>query len=130
MSLRAWTLHTGAGGTPPLLLAEGFSWGAFAFGPLWALRHGLWIAALAYVAIAAAVMTLAPGLPALLTLTGMNILAGFEARDLRRMRLARQGRPESAVVLAPDEDTALWRALGNSDAARSAALRDVQGGAA
>ncbi|MBR0654156.1 DUF2628 domain-containing protein [Plastoroseomonas arctica] len=130
MSLHAYTLHTGTDRTPPLLLREGFSWGAFAFAPLWALRHGLWIAALGYVVVAAAVIAFAPGIPALLTLTGLHILAGFEGRDLQRMRLARQGRGESAVVLAPDEDTALWRALGNSDAARSAALRDVQGGAA
>ncbi|MES2712354.1 MAG: DUF2628 domain-containing protein [Pseudomonadota bacterium] len=130
MSLRAWTLHTGIDRTPPLLLREGFSWGAFAFAPIWLLGHGLWLAALAYVGLAAAAIILVPGGPAFLCLVGLHLLAGFEGRDLRRMRLARQGRPERAVVLAHDEDTALWRALGNSDAARSAALRDVQGGSA
>ncbi len=132
MSLHAYTLHTGSG-RDPLLLREGFSWGAFAFAPFWALRHGLWIAALAYVAIAAAVLFLAPGMPALLTLVGLHLLAGLEGRDLLRLRLARLGRPEQGVVLAHDDDTALWRALGQSDAARGAALsevrgRDVQGG--
>lgn len=130
MSLRAYTLHTGAGRKPPLLLREGFCWGAFAFAPFWALRHWLWVAALAYVVIAAAVVLLAPGMPALLTLVGLHVLAGFEGRDLIRLRLARLGRPEHGVVLAHDEDTALWRALGNSDAARGAALRDVKGGSA
>ncbi len=127
MSLRAYTLHTGADRAPPLLLREGFCWGAFAFAPFWALRHGLWIAALAYVVIAAAVLMLAPGLPAFLTLVGLHLLAGFEGRDLLRLRLARRGRPEQGVVLAQDDDTALWRALGQSDAARGAALSEVRG---
>jgi hypothetical protein len=80
------------------------------------------------VVLAAAAIALVPGLPAFLIVTGLNLLAGYEGRDLMRLRLARQGRPERAVVLAPDEDTALWRALGQSDTARAAALRDVQGG--
>lgn len=130
MSLHAYTLHTGADRAPPLLLREGFSWGAFTLAPFWLLRHGLWIAALAYVAVAAAAIALVPGPPAFFCLLGLHILAGFEGRDLLRLRLARQGRPERAVVLAPDEDTALWRALGQNDMARSAALRDVQGRAA
>ncbi|MDB5384267.1 MAG: hypothetical protein JWO26_3899 [Rhodospirillales bacterium] len=129
MSLHAYTLHTGTDRAPPLLLLrEGFSWSAFALAPLWLLRHGLWIATLAYVVLAAAAIALVPGLPAFLVVTSLNLLAGYEGRDLRRLRLARQGRPERAVVLAPDEDTALWRALGQSDTARAAALRDVQGG--
>lgn len=130
MSLRAYTLHTGADRAPLLLLREGFSWAAFVFAPFWALRHGLWLAALGYVVLAAALIALAPDAVRGLGLIGLHILAGYEGRDLLRWRLARLGRPESGVVLAHDEETALWRALGNSDAARAAALRDVQGGSA
>lgn len=135
MSLHAYTLHTGADRTPPLLLREGFSWAAFAFAPFWLLRHGLWLALLAYLVLAAALIGFAPDSFRGLGLVGLHLLAGFEGRDLLRLRLARLGRPERGVVLAHDEDAALWRALGNSDAARAAALseargRDVQGGSA
>lgn len=135
MSLHAYTLHTGSGRAAPLLLRDGFSWAAFALAPFWLLRHRLWLALLTYLALAAALIAFAPGSLPGLGLIGLHLLAGFEGRDLLRLRLARVGRPEHGVVLAPDADTALWRALGNSDAVRDAALneargRDVQGGSA
>ena len=41
----------------------------------------------------------------------LHILAGMEARDLRRARLARRGMPAVAVVAAPDLDTAWFRLM-------------------
>ena len=52
--MRVWTVHlpppTDRAGRPsrrsPVLVQEGFSWGAFLFGPLWLLAHRLWLSAL------------------------------------------------------------------------------------
>jgi hypothetical protein len=40
---------------------------------------------------------------------GVHLLAGFEARDRLRARLARRGLPVLGVVAAPDEDIAWFR---------------------
>ena len=43
--MRIYTAHLHPSRQPKLLL-EGWSWGAFLFGPLWLLLEGAWIAAL------------------------------------------------------------------------------------
>lgn len=127
--MRAFTLHA-APGRPPLLIPEGFSWGAFVFAPLWLLRHGVWIGALAYLLGAAAIVALAPPGWRGLGLLALHLLAGFEGWDLLRARLARQGRDISAVIFGMDEDAALLRALSQDEALRGDAVRAVQGGQA
>lgn len=127
--MRAFTLHL-APGHPPLLIREGFSWGAFVFAPFWLLRHGLWLGLLAYAAGFVAIGALLPPGWRGLLLLGLHLLAGFEARDLLRARLTRQGRGVRAVIFGMDEDTAFLRALSQDDVLRAEAVRAVQGGRA
>ncbi len=42
--MRFYTAHIRAG-APPVLVREGFSWGALFFGPLWLAAHRAWVAA-------------------------------------------------------------------------------------
>ncbi len=73
--MRVWTVHVplpadDAGGgrrrprrPGPVLVREGFSWGAFLFGPFWLLAHRLWLPALLWfvAAPAAAALLVAAG---------------------------------------------------------------------
>lgn len=123
--MRLYTVHTAparpasvptAGATPPesaprppVLVPEGFSWAAFVFGPFWFAWHRLWWWAAGLLALTLAAAFLLPeeiGTVAILTL---HLLAGMEARDARRARLARRGLPMQGVVAAPDLDTAWFR---------------------
>ncbi|HEY4254571.1 MAG TPA: DUF2628 domain-containing protein [Roseomonas sp.] len=127
--MRAFTLHA-APGYPPLLLREGFCWGAFVLAPFWLLRHAIWLGLLAYLlGFAAIILVVPPGWRGL-ALLALHLLAGFEARDLWRGRLARQGRGTRAVIFGMDEDAALLRALSQDEALCAEAARAVQGGRA
>ena len=42
--MRFWTAHVRQG-TAPVLVREGFSWGALLFGPIWLAAHRAWIPA-------------------------------------------------------------------------------------
>lgn len=127
--MRAFTLHA-TPGRPPLLIPEGFSWGAFVFAPFWLLRHGVWFGLLAYVVGVLAIGALAPPAWRGLAFLALHLLAGFEARDLLRAKLARQGRDTRAVIFGMDEDAAFLRALSQDETLRAETARAVQGGQA
>ncbi|GAB0115577.1 DUF2628 domain-containing protein [Acidisoma sp. C75] len=110
--MRIYSAHTRPG-RAPLLVPEGFSWGAFLFGPFWLMAHRAWIAALlalvvliGFWIVAAAVSA---GLGAAL-LIGYALMLGAQGRDLRRWSLSRRGFAEAGVVAAPDADAAFLRA--------------------
>ncbi|HJN20804.1 MAG: DUF2628 domain-containing protein [Alphaproteobacteria bacterium] len=99
MATRLYTYHMKAGKTSPgeaLALREGFAWGGFLFGALWAVYYRLWLAALALAAghlvIQAAVgegwLPLEVGATALLLL---NVYAGCSGNDWRREKYERSG---------------------------------------
>lgn len=122
--MRTYTLHlpkgTLAGEAQGLdraqLVPDGFSWPAFAFGPLWFLYHRLWIAA-------AAVLALLVGTAVLGRFLGLGPIAGFavtllvtiliglEASSLRRWTYARRGRPVRDAVVAGSAIEAERKAL-------------------
>ena len=111
--MRVWTVHVpppAESGRPraPVLLREGFSWGAFLFGPVWLLAHRLWLAALFWLAAAAAAILLAP-FGGAVVLPAAHFLLGCHVRDLRRRRLARRGYAQAHVVAERDEEMALAR---------------------
>ncbi len=90
---------TGAGRSDLLARAafvpERFSWGAFIFGPLWLLIHGLWLACLVWlVAIVVlsvvAVDFLTTGV-AYSILFAIEFFLGLEGNNLRRGKLTRRG---------------------------------------
>ena len=93
----------------------GFSWAAFAFGPLWLATKSLWVQALGLtltqgaLIAAAAVGYLAPAAE----LAGLALVAlfvGLEAREWVRRRLARAA-PIHDIVVAPSRIEAEAAAL-------------------
>lgn len=93
----------------PVLVPEGFSLAATILGPFWFAWNRLWweAAGLLLLTVAAAFLLPEPILSA--TTVALNVLAGFEARDRLRARLARLGLPEQGVVVADSLDTAWFR---------------------
>ncbi len=94
---------------PAVLVKEGFSLGAFLFGPFWFLFHRLWWEAAALLVAELALAFLAPDPFGAVASLALQLLVAFEARDRLRARLARQGRPQLAVVAAPSLDFAWFR---------------------
>jgi len=108
--MRSYTAHV-LPDRPPVLLLEGWSWGAAIFGPLWLLAHRAWIPALAFAVVVVLVQALAPaGLNAVLAL-GLGALSGLLGRDAVRWSLERRGYVLAHVVAARDHDAALARLL-------------------
>ena len=87
---------------------EGFSWAAFAFGPFWLLRHGLWRALAGWIVVMAILVALLVALKLGFTLPWITALVsaylGLEGGTLRRAALARSGRDMVDVVTGPDQD--------------------------
>jgi hypothetical protein len=98
-------------GRQPLLVPEGFGFGAFLFGPLWLASHRAWIPAiLAFVASVLIVEFAAPPVGIVLLL-GEMLLLGLSGRDLVRWSLARRGYTLVHAVVARNADAALVRLL-------------------
>lgn len=105
------------GAKPDLaIVQDGFSWGAAAFGFLWALYIGAWGTALALLAI----QTVAGALiPLLIDHAGAQSMAhigvaaaiGFGANELRRVMLGLRGLGEVGVVSGESVDDAERRYL-------------------
>ncbi|MCW8086658.1 DUF2628 domain-containing protein [Sabulicella glaciei] len=108
--MRSWTLHLPPEGAAkgPVLLREGFSWGAFLFGPFWLWWHRCWLAGLAAFLLLVA-LNFVPGSMGLALVLAAHILLGLHGRDLRRWTMERRGWRLSHVVLAKDEESALAR---------------------
>jgi hypothetical protein len=110
--MRIYTAHL-APGRAPRLVREGFSLGAFLFGPLWLFAHRAWMAgviALAVLILTAVVARVMPG-SAVILLLGYAALLGWNGRDLCRWSLARQGYEESHVLAGRDSDAAYARLI-------------------
>ena len=108
--MRVYSVMHCPGKTAPVILREGFSWYAFAFGPFWLAWHRLWVEA----AISGGLWLLTFLLPpssAPLAQLALFWLIGLEGNGLRRRALQRRGCHEKAVVLAHDEEEALLHAL-------------------
>src|SRR5437588_1984898 len=78
-----------------IFVRDGFSFPAFLFGPLWMLRHRMWLVLAGYVllvAMLAGVLRLlnVPATAAVAVGVLIALLIGFEASSLRRFALARR----------------------------------------
>lgn len=112
--MRVYTAHLAPAGAP-VLVREGFSFGALIFGPLWLFAHRAWIAGVLAVAVEIAAAAAMARLPALWPLGfAVRWLLGLFGQDLRRFGLARRGYAEDAVIAARDE----WEACARLLAAR------------
>ena len=108
--MRFWTAHIRAG-VAPVLVREGFSWGALLFGPLWFAAHRAWIAAVLSLAAIILIVVLAKDGVSAVLLTALLILLGLSGHDLSRWSLDHRGYLLSQVVTARDELEALQRLL-------------------
>ena len=108
--MRFWTAHIRAGAAP-VLVREGFSWGALLFGPLWLAAHRAWIAAALTLAAFVLIVVLAGADVAAVLLTALIVLLGLSGHDLRRWSLDHRGYLLAQVVVARNELEALGRLL-------------------
>jgi len=90
---------------------DGFSLWAFVFGPLWMLRHRMWLVLLGYIGVSA---TLEVVFSLLNTGAGARLVAGFflalligvESATLRRFTLGRRRWINLGVIVADDLEAA------------------------
>jgi hypothetical protein len=90
---------------------DGFHFWAFLLGPLWMLRHRLWLVLLGYIVVVAALHV---GLSSLGVSTTVRwsvmalfaLLVGIEAATLRRFTLGRRGWQPLGIVVGDDLEAA------------------------
>lgn len=108
--MKVWTVHEKPHASP-ILVKEGFAWGAALFGPFWLAAHQAWIPA-AGMLVAALAIQFATRPPAAGILgLGVLLLQGFFGRDLIRWSLGRKGYQQTQVVTGANEDEARARLL-------------------
>jgi hypothetical protein len=94
-----------------VFVRDGFYFWAFLLGPLWMLRHRLWLVLLGYIVVTIALQV---GLRAIgasatvMTLAGVlfALLIGFEAATLRRFTLTRRRWKNVGIVVGDDLELA------------------------
>ena len=94
-----------------VFVRDGFSFWAFLFGPLWMLRHRMWLVLLGYIGVSAALeivfsllgTTAAPRFAAGFLFT---LLIGIESATLRRFTLGRRRWTNLGVIVADDLEAA------------------------
>ena len=89
---------------------DGFSFWAFLFGPLWMLRHRMWLVLVGYIVVAVGMQVAlqlvgassgAPRSPAFM----LALLVGMEAGTLRRFTLGRRRWRNVGTIVGADRDT-------------------------
>jgi hypothetical protein len=108
--VRFYTAHIRSGATP-VLVREGFSWGALFFGPFWFAAHRVWIPAVVSLAAFVLIVLLTDGGLAAALLIALVVLIGLSGHDLRRWSLDHRGYVLSQVVTARGELDAMARLL-------------------
>lgn len=108
--MRIYTAHLRAD-RPPVLVAEGFSWGALIFGGLWLLFHRAWIAGLLAIAASVVIGALTRPPSRIALELGLAVLLGLVGRDLVRWSLDRRGFVAAHVITARNAEQALGRLL-------------------
>ena len=108
--MRSYTAHIKPD-CAPVLLPDGWSWGAAVFGPLWLLAHRALIPAVLFAAVVVLVLVFAPLGLALVIGLGLGVLSGLLGRDAVRWSLERRDYMLSHVLVARDAESALARLL-------------------
>lgn len=108
--MKFWSAHIRAGAAP-VLVREGFSWGALFFGPVWLAVHRAWIpAAISLAAFVIIAFTTQDAVQAAL-LAALIVLLGLSGYDLRRWSLDQRGFLLTQVVTGRSELDALAHLL-------------------
>ncbi|MCA3366560.1 MAG: DUF2628 domain-containing protein [Roseomonas sp.] len=109
--MRVWTVHQRAAlaGKPArtVMVREGFSWWAALFPLFWFLAKRLWLVAALYFSLATFMGFVLPASISPWAMMALQILTGFEARNLQRWSLERQGFRLMGVVQGRDEEGAV-----------------------
>jgi hypothetical protein len=95
----------------PVLVREGFAWGALLFGPLWLTAHRAWIPAAISLAADVLIGLLAPRPAAAILAIGLAVLLGLTGQDLRRWTLEWRGYLLVHVLAAINRDDAFMRLM-------------------
>ena len=97
-----------------VFVRDGFSFWAFLLGPLWMLRHRMWLVLIGYVVLAAGLqfglqrLGVEGAVPAVVGVL-VALLVGFEAGTLRRFTLARRRWSNVGVIVGDDREVAEQR---------------------
>lgn len=95
----------------PVLVREGFAWGALFLGPFWLAAHRAWIAAGITLAAYVLIAVLVPEPAGAVVACGLAFILGFTGHDLRRWALEQRGYLLLHVIMAPSMDDAFARLL-------------------
>lgn len=95
----------------PVLVREGFAWGALFLGPLWLAAHRAWIAAAISLAAYVGIAVLVPAPARFPMACAAAAILGFVGNDLRRWALEHRGYLLVHVIIARSRDHALARLL-------------------
>jgi hypothetical protein len=106
--VKIWTMHERSH-VPPVLVREGFSFGALIFGPFWLAAHRAWVPAGATLLLTVLIPALIGPPSSIVLLCGLALLLGLSGRDLVRWSLALRGYAETGVVAGRDQDEATAR---------------------
>ncbi len=107
-----WTAHLSRD-REPILLRDGFSWGALLFGPFWLLLHRAWIpATLSFVTFFVVAFRLPPTVTSVV-IPALMLLHGLSGNDMLAWALERRGYLLAHVLAARTEADALARLLNN-----------------
>ena len=90
------------------LLKDGFSWWAFAFGPLWLAWHRSWRTFLVSIAVLIVAAIVSRELSAWASIA-MSIIIGFEGAAIAAEAMQRRGWRFLGMIAAPDMDAAELR---------------------
>ena len=95
----------------PILVREGFSWGALILGPVWLAAHRAWIAAAISLAACVLIAALTDAPDAEILAAGLALILGFTGHDLQRWALENRGYLLVHVLTARSQDDAFNRLL-------------------
>ena len=95
----------------PVLVREGFSWGALILGPVWLAAHRAWVAAALSLAAAVLIAVLVPRPASVILELGLALILGLTGNDLRRWALESRGYLLIHVLAAINADDAFTRLL-------------------
>ena len=93
-----------------MFVRDGFSFWAFLFGPLWMLRHRMWLVLLGYVVLVVAMQVALRSVGAsvggsMFAAFMLALLVGMEAGTLRRFTLGRRKWTNVGTIVGNDRET-------------------------
>lgn len=108
--MNVWTAHEKPHASP-VLIREGFSFGALFFGPIWLAAHQAWLPAGGALVLTLLILLLTHPPASIILVIGLAALLGLSGRDLVRWTVTRRGYLETTIVTGRDQYDARARLL-------------------